>query len=227
MDTPWGDVKHTYSPVPPPHTAAALELLDKTLASLPVDRSRILVCGNSMGGYATWDLLVRRPGLFAAALPVCGGGVPALAAETSRDVSVWAFHGDADSTVPVENTRAMVDALRADPVRTAEIRYREYPGVSHDSWTATFSDPAVLTWFFDQHRVSPSTPAVTRETLATAASATLAQSAAFADSAAALAAAESRIPYHQATRSEPSNLRTFEPSNGGGAATEAASIAAG
>ena len=159
VDTPWGDVKHTYSPVPPPHTAAALELLDKTLASLPVDRSRILVCGNSMGGYATWDLLVRRPGLFAAAIPVCGGGVPELAAESSRDVSVWTFHGDADPTVPVENTRAMVDALRSDPARTAEIRYREYPGVSHDSWTATFSDPEVLTWFFDQHRPRPATAA--------------------------------------------------------------------
>ena len=187
VDTPWGDVRHTYSPVPPPHTAAALELLDKALASLPVDRSRILVCGNSMGGYASWDLLVRRPGLFAAALPVCGGGVPDLTAETSRDVAIWAFHGDADPAVPVENTRGMVEALRADPARTAEIRYREYPGVSHDSWTPTFTDPEVLSWFFAQHRAGPAAPAVTRETLAAEASAALLRATALSDSATAFA----------------------------------------
>ena len=129
VDTPWGDVRHTYSPVPPPQTAAALELLDKALASRPVDRSRILVCGNSMGGYASWDLLVRRPGLFAAALPVCGGGVPDLTAETSRDVAVWAFHGDADATVPVENTRGMVEALRADPARSVWMGVRKSPPI--------------------------------------------------------------------------------------------------
>ena len=155
VNTPWGDTTHTYTPAPPPHTAAALELLDKTLATLPVDRSRIYVCGNSMGGYATWDILVRRPGLFAAALPMCGGGDPAATAPVCRDVPVWAFHGDADDVVPVENTRSMVDALRADPGRVAEIRYREYPGVSHDCWTSTVSDAEVIGWLFAQRRSAP------------------------------------------------------------------------
>ena len=155
VNTPWGDTTHTYTPAPPPHTAAALELLDKTLATLPVDRSRVYVCGNSMGGYATWDILVRRPGLFAAALPMCGGGDPAATAPVCRDVPVWAFHGDADDVVPVENTRSMVDALRADPGRVAEIRYREYPGVSHDCWTSTVSDAEVIGWLFAQRRSAP------------------------------------------------------------------------
>ena len=166
VNTPWGDTTHTYTPAPPPHTAAALELLDKTLATLPVDLSRVYVCGNSMGGYATWDILVRRPGLFAAALPMCGGGDPASTAPVCRDVPVWAFHGDADDVVPVENTRSMVDALRADPGRVAEIRYREYPGVSHDCWTSTISNAEVLGWLFAQRRSAPApTPATApRET---------------------------------------------------------------
>lgn len=165
VDTPWEAVQHDYAPVPPPHTAAALELLDQTLATLPADRSRIYVCGNSMGGYATWDALVRRPGFFAAALPVCGGGVPEKAVQASRDVPVWAFHGDADDVVPVENSRSMVAALRADASRTAEIRYREYPEVRHDCWTATFSDPQVLSWLFAQSRTdAPDIPRISPET---------------------------------------------------------------
>lgn len=153
VDTPWSDAKHVYSPIPSKYMAAALELLDTALAMLPVDHSRILVCGNSMGGYATWDILARRPGLFAAALPVCGGGDPEKIVEVSHDVPIWAFHGDADTTVPVANSRNIVEMLEADPERTAEIRYRELPDVGHDSWTDTFSDREVLSWFFAQKRI--------------------------------------------------------------------------
>ena len=164
VDTPWSDAKHVYSPIPAKYMAAALELLDTALAMLPVDHSRILVCGNSMGGYATWDVLARRPGLFAAALPVCGGGDPQKIVEVSHDVPIWAFHGDADKTVPVANSRNIVGMLEADPKRTAEIRYRELPGVGHDSWTDTFSDREVLSWFFAQQRVEvPGIPHISAE----------------------------------------------------------------
>ena len=157
VDTPWGGVDHPFSETPSRHMAMALELLDEKLAVLPVDRSRVYVCGNSMGGYATWDAAARRPGLFAAAMPVCGGGDPAMA-ERYRDLPVWIFHGDADPVVPVENTRRMAAALRADADRTAEFRVREYPGVTHDSWTATFGDPQVLDWFFAQRRAVDPAP---------------------------------------------------------------------
>ena len=151
VDTPWGTVDHPHSETPSRHMALALALLDAELTALPIDRSRIYVCGNSMGGYATWDVAARRPGLFAGALPICGGGDPAVA-DRYGDLPVWAFHGGADNVVPVENTRRMVAAMRADPNRTAELRYREYPGVAHDSWTATFGDAEVLDWLFAQRR---------------------------------------------------------------------------
>ena len=152
VDTPWGDKTHVFREEPSRPLSAALELLDREVESLPVDRSRILVCGKSMGGYGTWDLLSRRPDFFAAAIPVCGGGTPEKIAEASHTTPVWTVHGDADGTVPVENTRAIAAAVRADPAHAAEFRYREMPGVGHDSWTATFTDPAVMDWFFAQRR---------------------------------------------------------------------------
>lgn len=35
------------------------------------DPARVYLTGMSMGGYGTWDLAVRQPGLFAALVPIC------------------------------------------------------------------------------------------------------------------------------------------------------------
>lgn len=45
------------------------------------------------------------------AIPVCGAGNPAYAPQLT-DVSVWAFHGAKYKNVPVEGSRAMINALK-------------------------------------------------------------------------------------------------------------------
>ena len=40
-----------------------------------VDPDRVYLMGSSMGGYATWAMLMSTPELFAAAVPICGGGM--------------------------------------------------------------------------------------------------------------------------------------------------------
>ena len=52
----------------------ALDLLIMIQNEFPVDRDRIYITGLSMGGFATWESLMRHPQMFAAAIPVCGGG---------------------------------------------------------------------------------------------------------------------------------------------------------
>jgi predicted peptidase len=44
---------------------------------------------------------------------------------------IWIFHGDADDTVSVEESRKMAQALQA---AKANVRYTEYPGVGHNAW---------------------------------------------------------------------------------------------
>ncbi|MGI6496210.1 MAG: prolyl oligopeptidase family serine peptidase [Kiritimatiellia bacterium] len=148
VDTPWSQLSHRMDPEPSMPMRLAMELLEAKIAELPVDPSRIYVTGLSMGGYGTWDILQRRPGRFAAAIPICGGGDTTLAWRI-RDVPIWAFHGAADSTVPVSRSRDMVAALWACD---GNIRYREYPGVGHGSWGPTYQDESVLEWLFRQHR---------------------------------------------------------------------------
>ena len=149
VDTPWGALAHTMPERPSETLALAMELLDDRLAALPVDPDRVYATGVSMGGYGVWDLLQRRPGFFAAAVPVCGGGDTNLA---SRLVSVpiRAFHGKADGVVPPFRSRSMVDAIRAAGGALAELD--EYPGVGHDSWNRAYGDPSTLDWLFAQRR---------------------------------------------------------------------------
>jgi hypothetical protein len=37
---------------------------------------------------------------------------------------------------------------------TAELRYVEYPGVQHNSWTQTFARDDVFEWLFSKQRLS-------------------------------------------------------------------------
>jgi dipeptidyl aminopeptidase/acylaminoacyl peptidase len=51
-----------------------------------------------------------------------------------RDLPLYILHGDADSIVPVEQSRNFVRALRSSG---AEVVYREIPGGGHDDGIAT------------------------------------------------------------------------------------------
>lgn len=130
--------------------AAVLELLAWLESQHPVDATRVLVTGLSMGGYGTWDLVARQPALFAGALALCGGGDASQAAAI-RDVPIWAFHGDQDQAVPVRGSRKMISALRA---AGAAPRYTEVAGHGHDIWTVAYRDPAVVRWLLSQRRAA-------------------------------------------------------------------------
>ncbi len=127
---------------------AVLALAEDTMKQQPIDSKRFYVTGISMGGYATWDLLGRVPGKIAAAVPICGGGDPALAMKF-KDVPIHAFHGDADPVVPVRTTKEMIEALEKSGSKP---KATYYPGVQHDSWTQTYANPEVIRWIFDQHQ---------------------------------------------------------------------------
>jgi len=86
--------------------------------------------------------------LFAAAIPLCGEGNTARAAE-ARAVAIWAFHGAKDELVPVGGSRDMVSALRA--VGSA-VKYTEYPDMGHDVWTVAYAERDLADWLFAQRR---------------------------------------------------------------------------
>jgi predicted peptidase len=128
----------------------ALELMTTIQEKFPVDMDRVYVTGISMGGFATWETLIRYPEKFAAAIPVCGGG-DVSHADRIKNIPIWAFHGANDSTVPVQCSRSMVEMIER---AGGHPRYTEYPGVGHNSWDRAYAEPELLSWLFSQKRNS-------------------------------------------------------------------------
>ena len=124
------------------------ELLDTYLAMPQVDKDRIYVMGLSMGGMGTFDLAIRYPEVFAAAVPICGIVNPARLS-AAKDVKFRIYHGDADNIVPVEGSRQAYKALKA---AGADVEYIEFPGVNHGSWTPAFNDSEFMGWLFNQKK---------------------------------------------------------------------------
>jgi predicted peptidase len=124
------------------------ELLQQTTDQYPIDTNRIYITGLSMGGYGTWDLIQRKPDYFAAALPVCGGADEKYA-ERLVELPIWAFHGDKDTVVPLVRSTRMVEAIEK---AGGKPKLTIYPGVGHNSWTATYANTDVLEWLFSQKK---------------------------------------------------------------------------
>jgi predicted peptidase len=132
------------------HLDALEALLDDLTSRLPVDPDRVYVTGISMGGYGTWALAASQPERFAAAAPICGGGSGVGTALRVGGLPIWAFHGDADPVVPVEESKRIVEAIERFGGTRAKLTV--YPGVGHDSWTRTYEDPAFWEWLLAQRR---------------------------------------------------------------------------
>lgn len=132
---------------------ALMQLIANVLEQNPaIDHDRIYLTGLSMGGMGTFDLLVRQPGWFAAAVPVCGGADASIAPDI-KHIAIWAFHGSADDVVPVKYSRRIVMALRQ--AGAPLIGYCEYPGWGHNTWDDTYANPLVLEWLFRQKKRAP------------------------------------------------------------------------
>ncbi len=124
-------------------------LLDELENTYRVDRSRVYLTGLSMGGFGTWALAAAHPEHFAAIAPICGGGEK-FWIRRLVDVPAWVFHGTADTSVPIQRSRDMVEALEA--ANAKEVKFTVYEGVGHDSWTQTYDNPELYDWFLAHKR---------------------------------------------------------------------------
>lgn len=137
----------------------AKELIDSYLKQDNIDHNRIYIIGISMGAMGTYDLVCRFPGLFAAAVPICGGvNVKRLTGEESPYWRI--YHGASDGVVPVSNSKAIYKALTD---LNANVEYIEYPGVDHESWKNAFQEEDFLSWIFEKHLKTANAVSGTKE----------------------------------------------------------------
>ena len=129
------------------NTNVLQKFLDQVIKKYHVDSSRIYLTGLSMGGYGAWDWSEHYPQQFAAVVPICGGGTVSLACSL-KDVPVWAFHNADDPTVNVQNSRDMVNAIKACGGKL--IKYTENATGGHNAWTKAYADSTLYEWMLKQ-----------------------------------------------------------------------------
>ena len=147
--------------------------LDRTIAEFKGDPARVYLMGYSMGGASVYRIGYRWPEKFAALVVIAGFVVPparAPAASVTLDqqtnafaaasdpftalanrigkIPIWIYQGDSDQTVPVDQARRLVAALKAV---ASPIRYTEGAGIDHlASAQNGYADPQMVAWLFAQ-----------------------------------------------------------------------------
>lgn len=150
VDTDWKKGSYSTETVPESDELAALiTVIGQIRQKYSVDEKRIYACGLSMGGYGTWDLMMRHSDLFAGGIAMCGGGDPTQARTLSK-LAIWAVHGAKDPTVPVSGSRDMAAAMEA--VGAKNFRYTELPNNEHDVWNYTYNNFEMFEWLFSQKK---------------------------------------------------------------------------
>lgn len=144
----WGE--YTISETPESNEIkCALEIFDTVTSTYSVDSKRFYVTGISMGGMATWDMLMRHTEKFTAAVPICGSG-DASSADVLKDFPIYTVHSLDDPTMPIIGTQSIVNAIRS--AGGTKIQYEEINGYGHNVWDYTTSKASVYKWLFSQSK---------------------------------------------------------------------------
>jgi len=150
VDAPWAKGSYNLDQVPESvYMKKVYALILQVMKDYPVDPARIYVTGQSMGGFGTWNMILNHPELFAAAIPICGGGSPAHA-ERIKNIPIRFFHGAKDTTVPTDASRDMAAALKA--AGSQVFKYTELPEGSHVIMKEVWATPGLIDWLFEQKK---------------------------------------------------------------------------
>jgi glyoxylase-like metal-dependent hydrolase (beta-lactamase superfamily II) len=158
-----------------------VRLLKQFIDSHPdIDSKRIYIVGFSMGGTGVWNMILKNPALFAAAMPISGnadsflGNFDAFAA--LKNMPVLVVHSIDDPVSPVSGSNNAIAALQAAGNRCVSTSNTSIWGMgsvipAHNAWYPAFHNYEVIyNWLFEQNlertangTVSPTTLFTTRD----------------------------------------------------------------
>jgi len=128
---------------------AVMALVDDVMARVGIDADRVSLTGLSLGGAGVVHLAASYPERFAALVPICGPWTFYYVTPGMARLPLWAFHGEDDPVVSVEDSRRLVAAVQA---LGGDARLTSYPGVAHDAWTNAYATDELFDWLLAQRR---------------------------------------------------------------------------
>ena len=141
--------KYKYDELPTPAMASVMDLMEQMNTKPFVKTNQIYVMGLSMGGMGTYEIIYRKPEMFAAAVPICGGGDPKSVTEYAKTIPLWVFHGAKDDVVNPNLSVKMVSAILD---AGGFPKFTLYDFANHNSWNSAFAEPELLTWLFSKSK---------------------------------------------------------------------------
>ncbi len=146
----WTDCIYSTDNIPESKPLCAVrELMENIFGEYSVDANRVYVTGLSMGGYGTWDLLVRHTDMFAAAIPICGG-CDVDKAEQLADMPIKTFHGELDDVVLPNGTKAMYERLCS--LGNKDVSLKIYPELAHGIWGYVYETDGLFEWLLSHEK---------------------------------------------------------------------------
>lgn len=162
VDWPWENGNYALDEIPESKAlSTVMKLLNEILDTHAADKNRVYIMGISMGGFGTWDALVRHEATFAAGVPLCGGGDPSKA-DILKEIPIWCVHGTVDSAVPFAGTEEMYNTIVS--AGGERITFEPMDGMDHNIWDYATTNGDLIDWLFAQNlelRYPPETEPVT------------------------------------------------------------------
>ena len=126
-----------------------MEMMDSVVDQDFVKKDQVYVGGLSMGGMGTYEIIYKKPEMFAAAFAICGGANPEIAKDYPEKFNIWIFHGEKDDIVPPRFSKTMAREINH---HGGNAKLSLYPDDNHNSWDSAFSEPYLLEWLFSHER---------------------------------------------------------------------------
>lgn len=149
VETDWSGGNYSVNAIPESEPMkGAMSVLGNIFRNYSVDRNRVFASGMSMGGFGTWDVLARHSDIFAAGVPICGGGDPSKV-DILKNIPIKTFHGTSDNIVPSRGTKEMYDTICA--AGGTKISYTPMGGRDHFIWDDVYKQTWVYDWLLSQN----------------------------------------------------------------------------
>jgi predicted peptidase len=147
-DKIWSDKMDSANPNSPTVEDLAMVALENTIVEYGGDRARIYITGNSLGGFATWEMAAAHADIFAAAMPIAGGGDPVVMAPKLKSMPIWAEHGLWDQDVKLSYSIDMVEAVKK--TGNPNVHFTLHLFSTHNVWDASYRNKKTMHWLFQQ-----------------------------------------------------------------------------
>ncbi|MFN6519001.1 MAG: dienelactone hydrolase family protein [Nostoc sp. CreGUA01] len=129
-----------------------IALLDNLITSQPIDPSRVILSGFSLGTAGAWHIAASHPTRFAGLVAVSGRVPTTLEASqlaALKNIPIQIFQGAKDEKLSVENTQSIVDSLRGVG---GTVDFTVLPEGDHFIADEVYSDSKLQQWLISQSR---------------------------------------------------------------------------